>query len=525
MLKVVIVDDEIIVRVGFQSCIHWEEYGCEVIATCESAKDAMALFRKEIPDIVFTDIMMPDVSGIELIKHIRDYYPKIQVIVLSCINEIEYVKKAIKLGAEDYILKLSFTKDSMIELLTKLKESRERECSHEGNREIYTEIQSFNREEAFRMIFSGNLSIPDYEALADKLGYIYNPFERYCMGCFLIDNFKIVKAAQDSDTYIMRYGLLNIIKEYFGKMPQFELAFIQDYEIMVIFRMEREQRFPEGVDNILKLLNEALKIHSNLTLSLGMNLDPCSRLEVTGAYGRAKELAKLRFFDGGASFHKDECSCEEVFVPKRSVQRRIQEEIYRQNDLETFALIDEWFISMLGFQTYEQILNVRRSVVETWVFISGYTLPESAEMTDYDDMCSMANFWEAETIEELKKCFKNAVKSILSYLQNNKTANTEIMQLLNYLERHVEENISLENAADRCALGKSQFCILFKKTTGETFVNYFNGMKMKKAFALLSSENLQVQEVANQIGIRDISYFSRIFKKYYNMSPSEVKKM
>lgn len=146
-------------------------------------------------------------------------------------------------------------------------------------------------------------------------------------------------------------------------------------------------------------------------------------------------------------------------------------------------------------------------------------------MPEYDEIYSTGDFWGAETLADLKGCFKAAVRSVVDYLMANKNANPEITRFLQYLEDHVDENISLEEAAGWCALGKSQFCILFKKAAGDTFVNYFNGLKMKKAFTLLGSSNIQVQEAASRIGIHDISYFSRLFKKYYNMSPSDVRKL
>ena len=127
MLKVMIVDDEFIVRVGFKSSVEWEKYGCQVIAACGSGKEAIEIFSKELPDIVFTDIMMPEMDGIELVEYTKTRYPWIRVVVLSCLNEIDYVKKAIRLGAEDYILKLSFTQESIVELIQKLSKSIEEE--------------------------------------------------------------------------------------------------------------------------------------------------------------------------------------------------------------------------------------------------------------------------------------------------------------------------------------------------------------------------------------------------------------
>ena len=86
MLKVMIVDDEFIVRVGFKSSVEWEKYGCQVIAACGSGKEAIEIFSKELPDIVFTDIMMPEMDGIELVEYTKTRYPWIRVVVLSCLN-------------------------------------------------------------------------------------------------------------------------------------------------------------------------------------------------------------------------------------------------------------------------------------------------------------------------------------------------------------------------------------------------------------------------------------------------------
>lgn len=523
MLKVVIVDDEMIVRVGFQSCICWEDYGCQVTAACESAEDAIRFFQKEVPDIVFTDIMMPGMNGIELVEYVCRHYPKTKVVVLSCVNEIEYVKRAIKLGAEDYILKLSFTQDTMKALLEKLLHTIEEERRQDGSDDIYTEIQSFHREEGFRTLMLGNLKIPDREALLDRLGYGYDPFEKYFIGCFLIDHFKSVKGVRNGDLHMMQFGLQNIIREYFEKLPGFDLEFIQEDELMVLFRGSKDDSFLWKIPELVKPLNDTLKTHFNLTLSLGMNPEPYDRNGIPSGYRKAKELALLRFFDGNGTYHQEEGCVKESFITKRSVQKRIQEAIFKQDFSDAGRQMDVWFDEMKGYCCFAQIKNIRRSIVETWVFVSGYSLPEDMETEEYDELYTAVTFWEAETLEELKESFLNGIKTILNYLTVNKMVNPEIKRLLNYLDTHVEENISLECAANMCALGKSQFCILFKKTTGDTFINYFNRLKMKKAFELLGREKLQVQEVADRIGIRDISYFSRMFKKYYQMNPSDVK--
>lgn len=525
MLKVMIVDDEIIVRVGFQSCINWEAHGCQVVSTCESGGDAVEYMNRDVPDIVFTDIMMPGMDGIQLVKYISENHPDTKVVVLSCVDEIDYVKKAIKLGAEDYILKLSFTQDTLVELITRLKSLIEEERQKAGRGSPDMKVQSFNREEDLKTLLLGNHGPGDNEMLLDRLGYTYNPFESYRAGCFLVDNERMNRPVSGADSHIRKYGLLNIVREYLESLPKSDLAFTGENEIVVLFRREGGKSpdcfFPDTLD----LLNHALKTHLNLTLSMGMGQECSSRMDIPAGFAQARRMAALRFFDGPAAFHCGKEDGGRPFIAKRSVQRSMQEAIFRQDAGEAFRLIDGWFEEMSGFRSYDQIQAIRRGVVETWVFISGYSIPEGADVPEYDEIYSTGDFWGAETLTELKGCFKDAVRSVVDYLMANKNANPEITRFLQYLEDHVDENISLEEAAGWCALGKSQFCILFKKAAGDTFVNYFNGLKMKKAFALLGSSNIQVQEAASRIGIHDISYFSRLFKKYYNMSPSDVRKL
>ena len=88
---------------------------------------------------------MPGMDGIQLVKYISENHPDTKVVVLSCVDEIDYVKKAIKLGAEDYILKLSFTQDTLVELITRLKSMIEEERKKAGRGSLDMRVQSFNR--------------------------------------------------------------------------------------------------------------------------------------------------------------------------------------------------------------------------------------------------------------------------------------------------------------------------------------------------------------------------------------------
>lgn len=105
MYKLAIIDDEYIIRNGIAENIDWSNMGFNVIFTANNGREALQLMEKEIPDVVITDIKMPVMDGIELIKNIRYKYPKIKIVILSGYNEFEYAQKGIEYGVCSYILK------------------------------------------------------------------------------------------------------------------------------------------------------------------------------------------------------------------------------------------------------------------------------------------------------------------------------------------------------------------------------------------------------------------------------------
>ncbi len=537
MWKVMIVDDEIIVRVGFKSCVNWEEHGCEVIAACDSTESAIASIQQEVPDIVFTDIMMPGANGIELVKYLRSNYPKVRVVVLSCVEEIEYVKQAIRLGAEDYILKLSFTKEMMTEVIRKICDSlnQEEEAKDPENEEPDSNVRGMTgeREEAFRTLLEGDPSAAG--EILERLGYDTKSAGGYEVGCFLIDGAMTEKNLSGSDRHLFRSGLVNMIREYFGRLQLRDAVFIEENEILLLLESREGAAELKQPEALLEDLNDALRIHFNLTLSLGMHRERLESIEIPAGYRKAQKAVQLRFFDGRASYHetsepekttKGERSQENDLLNPWKMPEQIQEAVFAQNTERAFELVQQWFDEMKMKRGAEQIPAIRRLIVGAWIMLSGYGLnaQELPMPEEQEEMCSTAEFWKAETLEEMQNAFQNGMERVLKYLNSNRSDNREIAWLIRYLKEHVNENISLDQAAGWCALGKSQFCVLFKKQTGDTFLNYFNRLKMKHAYALLKRENMQVQEVAERVGIHDVSYFSRLFKRYYSISPSELKR-
>ncbi len=121
MIKLLLVDDENGFRNALAKLIRWEDYGYELIGAAANGRQGIEILKEKECDIVFTDIEMSGVDGIAFMDYIRDNYPEIVIVVISCYNEFEYARAALQRGARDYITKLSITPQSIGELLLKLR--------------------------------------------------------------------------------------------------------------------------------------------------------------------------------------------------------------------------------------------------------------------------------------------------------------------------------------------------------------------------------------------------------------------
>ena len=117
MKRVMIVDDEVLVRLGIQSLIKWENYGYQIVCDASDGEEALQKIRQYQPDIVLTDLKMSPVDGFELISRCREKHPHIQFVVLSSYNDFDNVRNAMKMGAFDYVFKLTVKPEELLKIM------------------------------------------------------------------------------------------------------------------------------------------------------------------------------------------------------------------------------------------------------------------------------------------------------------------------------------------------------------------------------------------------------------------------
>lgn len=207
MIKVFLVEDEIVIRRGIRNNVDWESYGFELVGEAEDGERAYPMILKSKPDILLTDVKMPFMDGLELSRLVKKALPKTKIIILSGYDEFDYAKEAIKIGVSEYLLK-PITSVNLIEALKKAGERIREEEEHTRLLERYL------------VNYEKNMEFPD--------GTDYNGVDRK-----LIENFLKTGDVKECGPFIEEYF------EAVGEENYMSLL-LRQYMTMDIFYCVRE---------------------------------------------------------------------------------------------------------------------------------------------------------------------------------------------------------------------------------------------------------------------------------------------
>ncbi|XOK58401.1 response regulator transcription factor [Paenibacillus elgii] len=535
MLKVMIVDDEALVRIGIKSCIEWEKYGLEFVGQAEDGIQALELIEAVRPDLVLTDILMPNMDGLELIERLSARFPQIKIVVLSCHHEMDSVKKAMRLGAEDYILKLSMKPDQLLEVLLKAKAQVEKERLQNEEKITFESVLRANKQviknDLYKKLMSGSISYAEFQK-ESSIMQVRPEFTQYLVMYCAIDDYDDAPAkSRMRDSHLLSSSFLNILQEGLADYAKAEFAELDEGEYLILLDAT-VLRTPEHpiLSELFQKVNRSLKRYLNITVSLVVSGKTGSLKEVPALYAQAKQASGYRFYRGKACliFAGDvpEFTDKEIIFGLEEEKRLIDH--LNANDYDgVTSVIDRFFHSIAAHGAYHP-MRVKTSLLHVLYIFMKVLEPYQEHLRLIDDESNTK--WsemilDAETLHDIKSSVDGFIGGFMQSMLSVKgqTARAEIMSVKRYVCENIGQNISLEEAAKYSNMSRSYFSYLFKKEIGESFTHFVNRTKMEKAKELIINRNLKVYEAAEKVGIKDEAYFSKLFKKYIGVSPGKIK--
>lgn len=535
-MKVMIVDDEALVRVGIQSCIQWEKYGMEFVGQAEDGLHALSLIETTKPDIVLTDILMPNMTGLELIEQISIQYPQIKTIVLSCHNEMDAVKTAMKLGAEDYILKLSMKPDSLLEILMKVKEKIEKERLQKEEKINFESTLRANKQVIknglYKKLISGAITPAEFEKESTIMQVPLEFQQMIVIYCKIDDYYYAPARSRLKDSHLLSLSFLNILKEGITESAKGSFAELYEGEYLILLDASAHAAMSHAkLIELHQKINASLKRYLNITVTFSVGGRTSCLREVPGLYTKARYASGYRFYHGNENiFFAGEMP---DFIDKEVIFDMEEEKLLinciHDNDEEGVkAVIDRFFNSVVSSGSTYHPMRIKTAVLNVLYIFQKVIKPfEDLVFPVHDDSNSKWTemILAAETISDLRKSLDEYITRMLQSILIIRGQGTrpEIAGIKRYVFENIHKMITLDEAAKFSNLSRSHFSYIFKKEIGESFTNFVNRTKMEKAKEYMLNQNLKVYEAAEKVGIKDEAYFSKLFKKFIGVNPAQIK--
>lgn len=499
MHKVMIVEDVDIIREDIKKLINWQEHGYQVVAEARNGEAGLSMFHKHKPDIVITDIKMPVMTGLEMIKEIRSTNTDTQFILLTDYEAFEYAKTALYLNVHSYLLKYQLDPDILIRELEKERAAIERQRNI--NRMTNTEhIKNF-------LIHGKQETVgPDS----------YNFFGWSGCSCLMILEAK---------------GFTQNASELYSCLKKLLSSQSYDYEFEYIEMAQQEHvlflKLPESnsqlkninfIRTFVNLLQSTVRrtYGSEASVAIGSNL--YSSGDIVDAYRNAKQLLRYKVFYSGEcildSIPPEPTACQKEEI--RQMLQSIKSNIKNLNTSELQCQIPQLFTDLLP-----KIKNIE--LLEECVRSLTLAIASRSEQDGIDNL--------SEVLDEISDCTRNYNIYVLTNLflkaiemmdeDMGSRYSKRVHAIIRYVHEHYQEDVTLYDLSKELDLSVIYTSQLFKKEVGITFSSYLAKVRIEKAMQLLSTGRYKVYEVSKMVGYQTVQYFSKIFKKETGKRPGD----
>lgn len=533
MLKVIIADDEPKVNLLLQKIVDWEKLGYQIAGTANDGERALQLIEEEKPDVLMTDIRMPGVDGMELIRRAKELRPDLVFIVVSGYRQFEYAQTALKYGVTDYLLK-PVNAEELTQLLIRIREEEEKKRRLDNwtasvDRQL-RENEWKKREQLvdnLREYAQENRELNGYESLNQEYGCDFHE------GTYQVIIIKpdIPSAEEHGDAYrIMMKRSLSVVQKALEQFADESAAAVHAEGIMVVIYKEKYDsvQLRQFLTRVRREIENQRDLFWGIIVTMAMGGEKHRIQELPQSMKEAVQLCKNRITGGKGGW----LSWDAGDNATREDYEMLPEE--RKYFQEIGEYLDSKKISMEVART-EGIMTARRAsgsqIYDCYMEISDAVLTgiRQNEKLDIDKIRKdlIYGFYRCTTTSEVFGFLRKYISDLIENFEKKKETKEQkpITEARKYIQEHYLEPLKLEDVSKHIGFNATYFSSVFKKETGKNFLDYVTELRMNKAKQLLCSGEMSVNDVAEAVGYQDLKYFSRLFKKNAGISPSDYKKL
>jgi two-component system response regulator YesN len=525
MYRILIIDDEPVVREGISQTIDWAALGYELVGACRDGREGLEALETHSPDVVLTDICMPFVDGLELAAWIGERYPTTRTILLTGYDEFEYAHEAVKLRVSDFILKPITAAELSDRLAAVRRELDQERDQRERAARVYEQLKESLPvlRERFLNRLVRNAIDPDEFAHKTEILELEIPGPAYIV--LVCD-----RDGSDGDDELTVFAIQRLIESTlaehrgavsFSTSSDESVIIVSDEDIDTA--LSRGLRCAERVSEVI-----GTQLGNTVSIGVGMAVDSISALPESFRDARTALEHRLVLGEnhiitvdqvrGGSETPRaaDNSGARARFIQALKTgevgeSREAIDEIV--GDLRrTGAGTDACSVALQ--RLLAEALNALESLGLEYERVPGL---ESNPFTALDGL---------KTLDGMRSWFLEMSENARQLLDERRVRHSrykavEAEELIK--ERYAESDLSLTGVCSALSVSKSYLSPVFKAHTGMTFVEYLTHVRMERARELLTTGDFKTYEVAARVGFRDAHYFSLTFRKQTGLSPTEFR--
>ncbi len=517
MYNMILVDDEAIIREGVSSVIPWEENGFSLAGVFEHGLSALEYIESHPVDVVLSDINMPRMNGLELSRILGERYPDMTVILLTGYDDFEYAQEAVRNQVREFLLK-PITKKELSKVLGTIREELDRKREQKKAQEVLLAKleQSFPllKERFLCRLLNGRISREELESRQEFTGWI--DLKSYYA-------IILIRSPQDWDD-LDRLSLSETLKE---KVREEDEVFFNRNEDLIMLLQDQN---PEELETrTIQMAQEAFRFTSRnegkqVSIGCGEVVDGVGKLE-RSYLGAQNAVEYARLLGLSHILSVQDIRSREAISPEQfnAYCGRIISSLKEGGLEDSLEALEE----LLGYLASHYLTSDQLVVgfMHFYQMLDSFARDMDLQEDAGDSLISHTG--EFESLETATLFFRNLIQSLDERIRKrrNDMLFSRIDKAKHIIrERFRESRFSLQDICDELYLSTSQFSLLFKDGTGQTFVEYLTACRVEEAKKLLAGTDLKGYEIAEKVGYTDPRYFTIIFKKQTGMTAMEYRR-
>lgn len=512
MKKVLIVDDDAIVRITLGSLIDWSQYGYEIVANASHGEQALRFMKEYEIDLLITDMKMPIMDGIQLLEHLNASQSLPCTIVLSSYDDFKMVRESFRLGASDYLLKADINEDMLAGLLTKLNQDylkEEKEPEHQKEDE---------KEKQLVDMAMGRSSL--------DLGFFTTD---YYLIQFEIDDFfqQATRFGHEIETALVK-PFLELAKQIPRVAVRCILSSISPSRYLMYYQISDKNQASDNVVSTCRQLISVWNNVMNIPVSAGISDLGTGAEQFIACFEEAGHQLELHYLLGKASigypWNKKQIKSELIDQAKQRYEKLIQG-IKGCDELQVEKEKQNLFHQL---QIMELEEGKRECMVVILLLVKGLLeVNDNIWLLFQDDVDYYKKLERLDQVRSLEIWMNNYFRWVMDYLANS--CDGRQADVILRAKRFIQDNYSnpeltLGSVAGYVGLNEKYFSSRFTKEVGNTFSNYLTEVRIQKARELMDKTDLKMYEISQSVGYNSVEHFTRVFKKVCQISPSAYKK-